>query len=215
MGYPVKGPSPALTPIDTSITIPKDDSCVNTCTYDSRYLITIKPGMKAKKIAGTDHTYEIPEEIDFSSQWDSLGKLNRTITPIFRTADENQVWRYKITKRVIATAGETKTMRFHVFSRHSVPNLEVIIPEGDIIEIVDIIAKEDSDDLLTVAGLRATDWETINYKWYQVDYLAQDKLWVDMTPGETTQTKTGYWKSIYKRYVTERNFNGTTSVIFG
>ena len=215
MSYPVRGPAPALAPIDTWIIVPKDTDCNNTCTYDSRYLITVKPGLKVQKISGTKQTYEVPEEIDFSSKWDSNGNVNRTITPIFSNENSNQVLRYKITKRVIATGGETRVMRFHIETKHAVPNLEILIPDLNIIEVVGVISKDDATDSVLVSDLRSIDWETEDNQWEKMEYLAQDKVWVDMTAGQTAQTKTGYWKQIHRRYVTERNFNNTTSVIFG
>jgi hypothetical protein len=218
LGYKVNPIAPAFTTLTATQTVPVTTGDINNIlpAYENSAMI-INKGLKVRSSESPSVVFETLDMIDFtvSSSVDAL--------PEPYSFDENGVvTEYKISRQVRAISGETRETAFTVGSPTQF--LKLTLPETNVVEILNI---KDSG----------------NNMWYQVDYLAQDKIikdvhytddWVngnydessmrssaynDMTP--TTDINTipvpyvlKYLKTS-KRFTTEINEDDTTSLMFG
>jgi len=204
LGYKTRGKSPAAVLLDVSIEVPTlGDS------YDENYLITVQRGMKVKSTSNV--RYEIIDDIDFSSHVSITGIINRTIEPVYNSA--NEIEYYKITKTVPAVAGETKIASIEITPEKAVPFFKWYPKDGDfeITEIKNVISKDNrfSPD-------NEVDWsESGQYNvWYQVDTLPQERVFVENSSTEDDISE-AYWKYVEKRFEVDYDENGNCYLTFG
>ena len=204
LGYKPQGKRPAITLLDVSIEVPPGSGDYD---FDDDYLITLEAGFKVKATNGT--MFEVVENINFDEHTNLSGIVNRTITPIYNT--DNEIVHYKITKRVGAIAGETKTAVLEITPERIKPFLKWYPDREDdsITEILNVITKSDR-----FAPTVLSDWSDSgpNHVWYKVDSLPQEKIFVDTSHSDGSE---GYWKYIQKRYIVDYDENGLTYLTFG
>lgn len=194
---------PASTQVTLSINVPaiptmKGDGM----TFDSRYLIGVKPGMLLQSVNSS--IFECDDEINFAHE------KNRTIRP---NLDSNgQLIDYTIFKTAKVVAGQTQIQRFYVSSATSKPFLEILLDAEAVTEIIGVVlVKGNSFDVPTDEEFRANGES--NY--IEVENLAQDKVFVELDANENNGSKHGEWVNKPKRFITRRDKNNLTSIIFG
>lgn len=205
LGYRARGRTGSVTLLDVSIVVP-----VLGDEPDSRYLITIQSGFRAKSESGV--YFEVLEDIDFSQHTSFSGTKNRTIVPNYNSS--NEIISYTITKTVVASAGQSKTAVLEVTATNAVPFMKWNLSSTDttITEILNVVSKTDR-----YSPVEESDWteEGPNTIWYQVDSLPQERVYVDTTTGQTASTRSGYWKYIDNRFISRYDENGNLIVTFG
>ncbi len=174
----------------------------------------INKGQKVAAASNSDIVFETLDIVDFTTSGSYNGDTERP-TQSSRNAND-LVDKWKLKRNVRAISGETKTKTFTVGTPTKF--LEVNISDKNVIEIIDII-------------------DTNGNKWYEVDYLAQDK--VPMTIHFTSDARTDanhnlsednltavngefipvpYSLSFIKtskRFITKVRDDDTTSLVFG
>jgi hypothetical protein len=114
----------------------------------------------------------------------------------------------------MVTNGITKVFKRTISSSDSKPFLEVILPDDDVISITSIIMLE---------GTSLTETPTLDQfldedlRWYEMDALAEDKIFVDDNSkiSDNSGVTPGKYIQIDKRFIREYTDLGFTKLIFG
>ena len=205
LGYKVKPTIPAH--VELTITQQVDATAdINDKRPDYAAAVIIDKGLQIQSSDDSNVVFETLEPVDFT-----VSSSLDTITPVESEFDaDGIVSKYTITRKVRAISGETKTKDFTIASPQQY--LKLSLPESDVIEII-----------------KCEDVNNGN-RWYEVDYLAQDKI-----PIETfhTDSRTSAYHDISgnvlevpipytlqyiktgKRFITEIDDENITSLVFG
>ena len=195
LGYQPKVTSPAVTTLSVYQLVPSIGSGVNN-TYDPKYLLTIKEGMRATSTNGV--AFITKDVVDFSDDTD------REITIYQTDSVTGEASLYLVKKYVQAISAEVVTQEFTFGSYQSFNKVDLL--ETNIIDIYDI---RDSN----------------GNKWYEVPYLAQEMVFVDYPNTESNDPDLYQFKSTVpyilktiktpKRFVKKVNGDSTTTIQFG
>ena len=244
-GFKVPGPKGSITELEFSCNLPVSSSYPNSSSSmgmpSFAFAPIIKKGTRVK--ASNGQYFETNEDIDFSEQFDSNGVSNRTIIPIVDS--NNQVKSYKVTKTVTATAGISKIYKQTISSSQTVPFMEFIIPETNVMNIESIIFKDGANfqsDPSTDEFYNEEEFVsacdsvggTDTYRFFEVNSLIDQYVWGDDKSNGVVQTykfgfynastgkdvptysiTKGKWIPITQKFITEFTDNGYLKVIFG
>lgn len=204
LGLKIPGRRSSITLVDFSVVVP-----VNGDTFDVRYAPIIKYGAQ---VAGAGQTFETLDDIDFSSPYSSGGIPNRLIIPNINA--NNTIVSYTLVKREIVSNGVTRIFKRVLGDADSVPFLEIILPDSNVVSVEQVITKEG-----TTFNSNPTTSEFVdnNLRWWEVDSLAEDKIFVD-DPSRSTDNsgiKPGKWISITRKFVKEYTDTGFCKMTFG
>jgi len=201
LGYKPRGKRASATLVDLSITVP-----VAGDTFDADYALTYQRGIQLQSESGA--FFEILEDVDFSSPNSFRGVPNRTVTPVIAGGE---IVEYVLTKSVVAVAGRSITETLEVTSSNARPYMTWTLSDDSILEIRNLINSDVSSVPTTENG-----WvSNADDIWYEVDYLSQSQVFVETTIGDTAATRTGFWRSVPKRYEANFNENGELTLTFG
>ena len=206
LGYKVKPTIPAY--VDLTIRQQVDATAdINDKKPDYSTAVVLDSGLQVESTADGDVIFETLEPIDFTVST-SLDINHPPVESDFDT--DGIVSAYTLTRKVRAISGETKTRDFTIGSPKQY--LKLTLNETNVIEI-----------------LKVEDLNNGN-RWYEVDYLAQDK--VPIETHYTNNRATAYhdindnrlsmavpytlqYKKTGKRFITEVSDDNQTSIVFG
>lgn len=203
-GIRLPGQRPSVALCDFSINVP-----VYGDKDDERYEGILKAG---SKVTGGGQTFEVLEDIDFSSPFDSSGTSNRTKVPNFNS--NNKLISYTITKRAPVVNGTTRIFRKVISQADQIPFLKVFLPERNVLGITSVIHKNGTN-----YNANPTNDEFISStnKWYEVKSLIEDKVFIE-DPTEASDSenfKAGNYVDVTKKFYTEYTPEGYFSLTFG
>lgn len=204
LGLKIPGRRSSITLVDFSVIVP-----VFGDTFDIRYAPILKSGTQ---VVGAGQTFENLDNIDFSSPYSSGGIPNRLIIPNF---DSNQnIISYTLVKREIVSNGVTKIFKKVLSNADSIPFLEIILPDNNIVSVEQMIIKDGT----TYSSNPTTDeFFQENIRWYEVDSLAEDKIFVP-DPTRTTDNsgiQPGKWINVSRKFIKEYTDTGFCKLTFG
>jgi len=203
-GLKIPGNRPSIALVDVSITVPALGD-----QEDERYLGIMRAG---SQFIGAGQVFENPNDIDFSSQYNSDGYPNRTKIPNFDS--NNRLINYTITKREVVVNGLTKTFKKVISNSDVRPFFEFFLPEKNVISINAIIQKDG-----TSYQSPPLYGEFINSpdKWYEVDALAESRIFVEdpTKPSDQPGIKVGKYIETENRFVSEFTPEGYCKITFG
>ena len=213
LGYKVKPTSPAYVNLNVTQVVDAIYPTSTTAKPNFGQAVVLDKGIKLFSSENNTIVFETLDFVDFTTS-------SSQFEPVETQFDDNGlVTEYTLTRQVKAVGGETKTKVFNVTSPQ--PFLELTLTETDVIEILSV--KDDN-----------------NNKWYEVDYLAQDKVpiethytddWVNESP--TTDSRIDAYRDFEnnvmevqvpytlkyiqtsKRFTTRVNGDASTSLLFG
>jgi hypothetical protein len=203
-GLKIPGNRPSVTIVDFSVTIP-----VIGDTFDISYCPIIQAG---SQVSGAGKIFENLYDIDFSNPFNSNGIPNRIVIPNFNS--NGTLINYTLTKREMVTNGFTRIFKRVISISDVRPFLEVILPEDNVLSI---------DSIITLEGTNFNSVPTLNQfsnqglKWYEVDALAENKVFVEDLNRITDNAgvKPGKWITVDKKFITEYTDLGFLKIIFG
>lgn len=203
-GLKIPGKSPSVTIVDFTVTLP-----VFGDTFDISYAPIIKAG---SQVTGGGKVFETSDDIDFSSPFTIGGIPNRIIIPNFDS--NNKLINYSVTKREIVLNGYTKTFKRVMSSSDVRPFLEVILPENNVLSIESVITLTGTNFIQEPS---IADYLNPANKWYEVDTLAEDKVFVDDNTKITDNAgvRAGKWISVNQKFIREYTDLGFTKMILG
>jgi hypothetical protein len=203
-GLKIPGNRPSVTIVDFSVTIP-----VIGDTFDISYCPIIQAG---SQVSGAGKLFENLYDIDFSNPFNINGIPNRLVIPNFNS--NGTLINYTLTKREIVTNGFTRIFKRVISVSDVRPFLEVILPEDNVLSI---------DSIITLEGTSFNSVPTLNQfsnqslRWYEVDALAENKVFVEDLNKITDNAgvKPGKWITVDKKFITEYTDLGFLKIIFG
>jgi len=203
LGYKVPGVKGSSTLIDVSITVPPTST-----GPDENYLPIIRPGAR---LNGLGQDFETFNEIDFSKDFSATGVANRKIDAIF-DASQN-ITGYRIIKREFCVAGKTNVSRKIITEENANTDFfEVILSESNVLEILDVIAVQNTNPNFNPTY---TDFKNFDIKYYEVEHLADNKVYLEETSSSTQSYASGKWTTVNRRFTKEYLSDGTCKLTFG
>jgi hypothetical protein len=209
LGFNVGGRTPSVTVVDFTVTVPvKGDQ------PDENYYPQLLVG---SQVVGGGQIFETQEVIDWNSPISNQGEPNRAIVP---NLDSNGIIQsYLVTKREVVRNGSTNVFRRIIRDTESIPFYEITLPDPDVLEIQDVILLEGSN---FSGNPTEAEWQNSDNKWYEVDWLAQQRVFVDdPNSGSNSATmgatgiKAGRWIETTKKFIKEYTPNGFCFLTFG
>jgi hypothetical protein len=203
-GLKVPGYRPSVAIVDISITVPALGDA-----EDVRYLGLLRAGAQFN---GGGTTFETLYDIDFSSQFNREGFINRTKKPIFD--QNNKLANYLITKREVVVNGTTKTFKKVINSSDVIPFYNFFLPEKNVLGITSIIQKDGTSYQNTPTY---SEFNSSTNRWYEVDALVEDTIFIEdpTKPIDSTGVKVGKYLKTDNRFITEYTPEGFLKVQFG
>lgn len=205
MGFNIPARRPSVTVVDFTVIVP-----VLGNTPDPSYYPTLKKGAQ---IIGGGKTFETQENIDWNSPLSNLGDPNRRIVP---NLDANGITvSYFITKREVVLNGSTSVYKKNINTSDVVPFFSLTLPDPDVIEIESIVLLEG-----TKSNPEIDEFYNINNRYFEVDYLAQQRVFVEDGSSSQVNTNTdglkaATWIDVTKKFIKEYTPNGYCKLTFG
>tara|TARA_A100001201_G_scaffold132435_1_gene119008 strand:- start:404 stop:2707 length:2304 start_codon:yes stop_codon:yes gene_type:complete len=206
-GYKVKPIIPAV--VDITFTQEVDPDSEDKSKIDYGTAGAFPSGIQVSSTANSQIIFETLDVVDFTVS----GSNDTDASNITSTDANGLVTKYTISRNVRAVSGETKTKTFDVGAPTKF--LKLTLPDTNVIDIISCV-------------------DSNNNKWYEVDYLAQDKVPIEThytndndrdnaytnESGELVVTDVAVPYSLSyiqtnKRFTRETNVDNTTSLIFG
>jgi len=203
-GLKIPGYRPSVAVVDFSIQVPAFGD-----SEDIRYLGKIKAG---SQFFGAGNSFENQYDIDFSTQYNEQGQVNRTKIPTFDA--NNKIINYVITKREVLVNGTTKVFKRVINPSDVVPFFNFFLPEKNVLGVTSIIQKEGT----TFQGTpKYSDFQSDNGKWYEVDALAEDTVFVEdpTKPVDANGVRAGKYIQTDNRFMSEYTPESYLKIQFG
>ena len=224
-GVKIPDPKGAMAEVRFSCVLPVDGNRPN---YDAAPIIK-----RGTKVSSPTQSFEVMEDIDFASQFNSDGVSDRTIVPNVNT--NGVITGYTVSKLSVVVAGETKIYRQSISESDIKPFMEVVLPVKDVMNIESVVvATGDYAKTVPSYGEFYSEDENLcgdgkrKVKFFEVDSLAQPERWGDeLVDGKAKKYLYGYngtptycvtkgeWKPVEHKYITEYTDNGYIKLIFG
>jgi hypothetical protein len=203
-GLKIPGLRPSVALVEFSIIVPPLGD-----QEDLRYCGIIRRGAQ---VNGVGQVFETVNDIDFSSNFDSEGVLNRTKTPI-RNAN-GSIQSYRITKREPVVNGVTKVFKRVVTANDVRPFFEMFLPEKNVLGVTSVLLK-DGTQYANVPSVQ--EFMGLDNRWYEVDALIQDKVFIEdpTKPSDRPGMKVGRYVPAPTRFISEYTPEGFYRMIFG
>lgn len=203
-GLKIPGKRASATIVDISVTIPPFGA-----TFDISYCPVIQAG---SQVSGAGKIFELMYDVDFSNPFNFNGTPNRIILPNLNA--NGTLINYTLIKREMVTNGYSKILKRIITSNDSKPFLEVVLPEDNVLNIDSIITLPGTS-YQTLPSLK--EFKDIENSWFEVDALAEDKVFVEDTTRTTDKfsVKPGKWINTTRRFIREYTDLGFTKLTFG
>ena len=203
-GLKIPGFRPSVALVDISITVPAFGD-----SEDTRYLGILRSGAQFN---GGGTTFETVYDVDFSSQYNNEGIVNRTKIPTFDS--NNNIINYTILKREVVVNGITKVFKRVINPQDVVPFFNFFLPEKNVLGVTAIIQKDGTQYQSTPPS---TDFVSSQNKWYEVDALAEDTVFIEdpTKPIDRAGVKVGKYIKTDNRFITEYTPEGYLKIQFG
>lgn len=203
-GLKIPGKRPSVTIVDFTVTVP-----IFGDTFDISYAPIIQSGAQVK---GAGKVFETMYDIDFSSPFSIGGVPNRTLIPNFNS--NGRLINYSITKREMVINGYTKIYQKVITTSDVVPFLEVILPDDNVLSVTSVITLDGTNYSTTPTN---SQFLNESYKWYEVDALAEDKVFVEdyNKISDNPSIRPGKYIKVNRKFITEYTDLGFMKLIFG
>lgn len=203
-GLKVPNKAPSVTVADFTVIVPTGGD-----KPDPQYLPFIRQG---SVINGGGENFENPEDINFASELNSDGIINRLVVPNF---DANgKPITYNITKREVVVNGTTKIFQRILTDADAIPFFEIVLPDTNVMSI---------EQIITLPGTNHTVLPSLDQflnadnRYFEVEALAQNKVFVaDLTRiSDKAGVIPGKWEEKPKRFIKEFTDLNFCKVTFG
>jgi hypothetical protein len=203
-GLKIPGQRPSVALVDFSITVPPLGD-----NEDLSYCGILRRG---SQVIGGGQIFESVYDIDFASATGSDGFPNRIKIPNFD--DNGKLLNYTIKKRETVVNGLTKVFKRVITSNDVKPFFELFLPEKNVLGITSVILK-DGTQFTNIPS--SQDFMTINERWYEVNALIEDKVFIEdpTKVSDNPGIKIGKYISVSNKFITEFTPEGFLKMTFG
>lgn len=209
LGFNIPGKRASVTIVDFSVQVPVKGDRPN-----EAYFPVIQAGAQ---VVGGGKIFETNDAIDFNSAFSTLGDPNRREIPNF---DGNGIIQsYTVTKREVVTNGGTNIYKRVIRDAETTPFFTLSLPDSDVLQI---------DSVILLPGTNysgnPSDAEFANpaNRYYEVDYLVQQRIFVDDPNGGNSNATTGStgiragkWIDTTRKFLKEFTNAGYCKLTFG
>ncbi len=203
LGVKIPGLRPSVTLVDFAVNVPPFGD-----TFDKRYTPKILYGAQ---VVGAGKVFENLDDVDFNSPFTQGGIPNRTIIPNFNA--NGDLVNYTLTKRELVVNGRTTYFSKSINPTDVRPFLELVLPETNIISVESIVTLENQ-----TGGIPSENvFNDKKIRWYEVDSLAEDKVFIDDNSrvSDNKSITPAKWQSITRKFVKEYTDSGFCKLTFG
>lgn len=203
-GVKIPGKKPSITVVDITVTVPTFSD-----TFDVSYAPVIQKG---SQFVGGNKIFESIYDIDFSSPFSLGGVKNRLVLP--NTDSNGNITSYNLVKREIVINGVSRIFKQVITLNESKPFFEVVLPEQNVISVESVVLLPGTSYTQTPT---TNDFYNDNFRFYEVDSLAEDKIFVvdgNKLP-DSNNIPYGKYIRIDNKFITEYTDNGFLKLIFG
>lgn len=203
-GLKLPGQRPSVALVDFSITVPAFGD-----KEDERYLGILTRG---SQVTGAGIVFENIYDVDFSSPYNAQGFPNRLKIPNFNA--NNVLVNYTITKRELVVNGITKVFKKVITPNDVVPFFELFLPEKNVLGITSVLLKSGTEYTNIPS---AAEFLGAANRWYEVDALAEDRVFVEDPTKVSDQPgiKVGRYIQTSNRFISEYTSEGFKKMTFG
>ena len=218
-GLKIPGMRPSISVVNFSIQVPAfgDAPAVqsNSGTLpppDSAYLGVLSKG---SQVIGAGQTFETLYDIDFGDDFNGEGFVNRLVIPNFNA--NNVLINYTITKQEPVINGITKVFKRVINTPETRPFFEFFLPEKNVLGVTGVILKDGTNYNNIPSAQEFMDSTNLVNKWFEVDALAQDRIFIEdpSKPKDETGIKVGKYYKTNQRFITEYTPQGFLKLTFG
>jgi hypothetical protein len=203
-GLKLPGQRPSVSLVDFSVTVPAYGD-----KEDERYLGTL---LRGSQVIGAGLVFENIYDINFASPYNAQGFPNRLKIPNFNA--NGVLLNYTITKREVVVNGITKVFKRVITPNDVKPFFELFLPEKNVLGITSVLLKSGTQytNVPTTAEFLGLD-----NRWYEVDALAEDRVFVEDPAKVSDQPgiKVGKYIQTQDRFITEYTAEGFKKMTFG
>jgi hypothetical protein len=203
-GIKLPGPRPSVALCDFSINVP-----VRGDKDDERYEGILKAG---SQVSGGGQVFEVLEDVNFASPFNSRGDSNRLKIPNFD--NNNKLLSYTITKREAVVNGVTRIYRKVITDLDQKPFLKIYLPEKNVLGVTAVIHKDGTG---YAANPTSDEFMSSTNKWYEVNSLIEDKVFIEnpTSASDSDNFKAGDYTKVTKKFTTEYTPETYFSLTFG
>ena len=183
-GVKIPGPKCSMCEVEISVMLPVNGEGSNS-TPNWDYAPLVKRG---STVGNTNYSFELAEDVDFNSQFNSDGVSNRTFIPM--KSSNGVIENYKITKTVLVYGGSTKIYKKILTDSEVIPFMEVILPEQNICNVESIIFKETAslnstpqmfEFFIEEEEYKILDQDISTYRYFEVNSLSDQYRFAPQT----------------------------------
>jgi len=205
MGFNIPGRRPSVTVVDFTVTVP-----VLGDRPDASYYPTLAPGAQ---VLGGGKVFETQDSIDWNSPFSNLGDPNRSIIPNLNS--NGIIVSYSVTKREVVINGSTSIFKRNINPTDIIPFFSLVLPDQDVIEIEGVVLLPNTTTNPDVSEFTKQG----NKIYYEVEYLAQQRVFVENASSSINTQNTGIraarWIDVTKKFIKEYTPNGYCKLTFG
>lgn len=189
-GLKVPGPKASMCEIKISCELPAGDSSIADISSPNWQLAPILK--RTSVVSAGNVNFQLTEDVDFASQFNSDGYSNRTFTPKRNT--NGIITGYTVSKTTIAVNGSTRIFKKVLAAQDIKPFMEVVLPEKDVMNVESILFKESSnyeqtpdvaefyvntERFKTHRTIKGTDEQAADtFRYFEMDSLAEQYLYL-------------------------------------
>jgi hypothetical protein len=215
MGFNIPARRPSVTVVDFTVIVP-----VLGDSPDASYYPKLMP---SAQVVGGGKIFETQDTIDWSSPYSNLGDPNRSIIP---TLDSNgNILSYNVTKREVVVNGSTSIFKRIINANDVIPFFSLTLPDPSVIELQGVIllpgVNYTNNPLIGDfnPSKTKTDGGVPISHYYEVDWLAQQQVFIENFSSSVTTQNTGIkaarWIDVTKKFIKEYTPNGYCKLTFG
>jgi len=210
-GFKIPGPKASMCEVRISCVV--DVNSKNISQPDWSYAPILK---RATVVTAGNYNFQLSEDVDFGSQFNSEGFSNRTFAP--NRNNNGSITSYTITKSVVAVNGTTKIYKKVLMRNDIKPFMEIVLPDENVMNVESVICKESAnisedpmiqDFYFDAEEYKLSSEDITTYRFFETDSLADQYRFGSATNIDDTIIKDIYNPEIYDDF-TESYDSGST-----
>jgi len=189
-GLPIPNKRASVTVCDFTVTVPTLGS-----SFDPSYCPVLK---SETQVVGSGKSFELLNDLDFSSPYSSSGAPNRKIIP--NISSDGSIVSYNLTKSEVCFNGITKLHKQPIRQNDVKPFLNVFLNDDNVSDILSVIVKS---GILT-DNPSYNEFFDEDLRYYEVPYLAEQYVYIeDLSQIDENNLKVAKLKKVNKKFIKE------------
>lgn len=185
-GLKVPGPKASMCEVKITCELPPGDTSTGNIAAPNWDLAPIIK--RTSVISAGNLNFQLVEDVDFGSQFNSDGYSNRTFVP--KKGTNGNITAYTVSKTTVAINGATRIFKKILTSSDVKPFMELVLPDKNVMNVESIIFKESSnyeknpemeDFYINAERYKMHDQAADTFRFFEVNSLADQYLFLPQT----------------------------------